>query len=131
MAGRSLRPGQLRPDVGQPPPRAAVARHLADPMNLEDWSPMEVQPFALDVPAAALDDLRDRLHRTRWPERETVGDWTQGVPLAVLSDLCRYWADEYDWPARQAAINRFAQYRATVDGLGIHFLHVPSPHEGA
>ena len=92
---------------------------------------METETFTLDVPDADLDDLRDRLRRTRWPEPETVGDWTQGVPLAVLQDLCRYWSEEYDWKDRQARINRFAQYRTSIDDLGIHFVHVPSPHADA
>ncbi len=90
-----------------------------------------IVPFRLDVPAADLDDLRTRLARTRWPERETVDDWTQGAPLEAVRELCRYWAESYDWPARQARINRWPQYRATIDGLGIHFIHAPSPHPGA
>jgi pimeloyl-ACP methyl ester carboxylesterase len=90
-----------------------------------------IQPFEIDVPAAALADLRDRLARTRWPEKEPVGDWSQGVPLGYLQDLCRYWAEDYDWPARQERLNSFAQYRTAIDGLGIHFLHVRSPHAGA
>jgi pimeloyl-ACP methyl ester carboxylesterase len=91
----------------------------------------EIQTFRLDVPAAEIDDLRDRLRRTRWPEPATVDDWSQGVPLEVLRELCAYWADGYDWPARQARINAIPQYRATVDGLGIHFLHARSPHADA
>jgi pimeloyl-ACP methyl ester carboxylesterase len=90
-----------------------------------------IQPFEIDVPAAALADLRDRLARTRWPEKEPVGDWSQGVPLGYLQALCRYWAEGYDWPARQERLNSFAQYRTDIDGLGIHFLHVRSPHAGA
>ncbi len=89
------------------------------------------EPFTVDVAPAVLDDLRDRLRRTRWPEPEPVADWSQGVPEAYLRDLCRYWAEEYDWPARQQRLNRFPQYRTTVDGLGIHLVHVPSPHAGA
>jgi pimeloyl-ACP methyl ester carboxylesterase len=100
-------------------------------VSTEQLNITEPQPFTLEVPAAVLDDLRDRLRRTRWPERETVDDWSQGVPLATLQDLCRYWAEDYPWPERQARINSFAQYRTTVDGLGIHFVHVPSPHPGA
>ncbi|WP_199589320.1 epoxide hydrolase family protein [Blastococcus sp. TF02A-26] len=91
----------------------------------------EIEPFTVDVPAEVLDDLRDRLRRTRWPEPEPVDDWSQGTPLAYLQDLCAYWADEYDWPARQRLLNRFPQYRTTIDGLGVHFLHVPSPHPDA
>jgi epoxide hydrolase len=90
-----------------------------------------VTPFRIDVPDADLADLRDRLRRTRWPERETVDDWSQGIPLAYVQDLCRYWADGYDWRAREARLNGFSQYRTEIDGLAIHFVHVRSPHEGA
>ncbi|HWW43757.1 MAG TPA: epoxide hydrolase N-terminal domain-containing protein, partial [Acidimicrobiia bacterium] len=86
---------------------------------------MDLVPFRLDVPDADLDDLRSRLRGTRWPDRETVGDgsgadWSQGIPLAYMQDLCRYWADVYDWRATEAKINAFPQFRATVDGLGVH-----------
>jgi pimeloyl-ACP methyl ester carboxylesterase len=91
----------------------------------------EITPFTIDVPQADLDDLADRLRRTRWPEAETVDDWSQGIPLAYTKELCGYWADGYDWRAREAALNRFQQFRTELDGLGIHFLHVRSPHEDA
>ncbi len=91
----------------------------------------EITPFAIEVPDAELEELRTRLRRTRWPEPATVDDWSQGVPLAYVQDLCRYWAEGYDWPARQARLNAFPQYRTPIDGVGIHFLHVPSPHLGA
>jgi pimeloyl-ACP methyl ester carboxylesterase len=90
-----------------------------------------VTPFRLDVPESALADLRDRLARTRWPEEETVGDWSQGVPLGYLRQLCRYWAEEYDWRAIEQRLNALPQFRTSIDGLGIHFLHVRSPHDGA
>ncbi|GAA2207604.1 epoxide hydrolase [Nonomuraea monospora] len=88
-------------------------------------------PFRLDIPETALADLRERLRRTRWPERETAGDWSQGVPLDYLRELCRYWAEEYDWRATERRLNAFPQFKTTIDGLGIHFLHVRSPHEDA
>jgi pimeloyl-ACP methyl ester carboxylesterase len=91
----------------------------------------EIVPFRIDVTDAELDDLRDRLHRTRWPERETVDDWSQGMPLAYAQELCSYWADTYDWREREALLNRFDQYRTEIDGLGIHFLHVRSPEADA
>jgi epoxide hydrolase len=91
----------------------------------------EVTPFRIDVPDADLDDLRERLRRTRWPEKEPVGDWSQGVPLAYLRELCRYWADDYDWRATEARLNGLPQFRTEIDGLGIHLLHVRSPHPGA
>jgi epoxide hydrolase len=90
-----------------------------------------VEPFTLAVPEHQLDDLRDRLARTRWPERETVDDWSQGIPLAYVQDLCRYWADGYDWRRAEAALNAVGQFKTEIDGLGIHFLHARSPHEGA
>ena len=91
----------------------------------------ELTPFRVEVPEARLHDLRERLARTRWPEPETVGDWSQGVPLAYLQELCRYWADGYDWRATEARLNRLPQFRTTLDGLGIHLLHVRSPIPGA
>jgi pimeloyl-ACP methyl ester carboxylesterase len=91
----------------------------------------EVEPFRIAIPDSELEDLRDRLGRTRWPERETVEDWSQGIPLAYVQDVCRYWRDEYDWRATEARINSFPQFRTTIDGLGIHFLHVRSPESGA
>lgn len=90
-----------------------------------------IEPFTVAVPQAEIDDLHDRLRRTRWPEPATVDDWSQGVPLPYLQRLCRYWLEEYDWSARQARLNAFPQYRTQIDGLGIHFIHVPSPHPDA
>jgi pimeloyl-ACP methyl ester carboxylesterase len=89
--------------------------------------PHDVTQFRIEVPQEDLDDLRDRLRRTRWPERETVRDWSQGVPLAYLQELCGYWAGEYDWRRAEARLNALAQFRTTLDGLGIHFVHVRSP----
>ena len=87
--------------------------------------------FRIEVAETELEDLRARLRGTRWPERETVADWSQGVPLDYLQELCRYWADAYDWRATEARLNALPQFRATIDGLGIHFLHLRSPHPGA
>ena len=89
------------------------------------------QPFTIEWSDAAIADLRERLARTRWPEAETVDDWSQGVPLAYLREVCEYWADGYDFAAAQARLNRFPQFRTEVDGLGIHFLHLRSPHADA
>jgi epoxide hydrolase len=90
-----------------------------------------VTPFRLAVPEADLAELRDRLRRTRWPERETVDDWSQGVPLAYLQELCGYWADGYDWRATETRLNAMSQFRTVLDGLAVHFLHVRSPHSDA
>jgi pimeloyl-ACP methyl ester carboxylesterase len=91
----------------------------------------EIEAFRIEATADQLDDLRRRLRATRWPDRETVDDWSQGIPLAYVQDVCTYWADKYDWRAREARLNRFPQFRTRIDGLGIHFLHLRSPHAGA
>ena len=90
-----------------------------------------IVPFRIDVPEAEVEDLRDRLRRTRWPEAETVDDWSQGTRLAYARELCQYWLDEYDWAKAQARLNRFPQFRTRLGGLDIHFVHVHSPHDSA
>ncbi len=92
---------------------------------------MDTTPFRTQVPESALEDLRDRLRRTRWPEDETVGDWSQGVPAAYLRELCSYWAETYDWRAAEFRLNAIPQFKTEIDGLGIHYLHARSPHPGA
>jgi pimeloyl-ACP methyl ester carboxylesterase len=90
-----------------------------------------VKEFSIHVPEADLCDLRERLKRTRWPERETVEDWSQGVPLAYMKELCQYWGEEYDWRVTEARLNALSQFRIVIDGLGIHFVHVRSPQPDA
>ena len=90
-----------------------------------------IQPFRIDIPDADLADLRERLARTRWPEQECVDDWSQGIPLAYTRELATYWADEYDWRSREAALNRFDQFTTEIDGLPIHFLHQRAPRHDA
>jgi len=91
----------------------------------------DITPFKVDVPQAALDDLKERLAKTRWPERETVGDWSQGVPLQKAQALVAYWRDKYDLRRFEARINAFPQYRTQIDGVGIHFIHLRSPQQNA
>ena len=86
----------------------------------------QIQPFLLEVPEAVLSDLRRRLLQTRWPEPETVSDWSQGVPLAYLRDLCGYWADGYDWRPAEARLNALPQFQTEIDGIRIVFAHVRS-----
>jgi pimeloyl-ACP methyl ester carboxylesterase len=90
-----------------------------------------ITAFSVDVPEADLTDLRDRLRRTRWPDPETAGGWEQGAPLDYTRELCRYWLEDYDWPAARDRLNGFPQFTTAIDGLDIHFLHVRSPHENA
>ena len=91
----------------------------------------QVSRFRIETDQTVLDDLRDRLRRTRWPEQETVPGWTQGVPLGYVQELCRYWAQGYDWRATEARLNSLPQFRTEIDGLGIHFVHVRSRHPEA
>ena len=99
-----------------------LGRAIADPA---------VTPFTYHAPQDALDDLTQRLAHARWPEREPVGDWSQGVPLAKLRALVEYWRTDYDWRRCEATLNRFDQYRTEIDGLNFHFLHVRSRHANA
>jgi pimeloyl-ACP methyl ester carboxylesterase len=91
----------------------------------------EIVPFRIEIPDAQLEDLRERLSKTRWPERETVDDWSQGIPLAYVQELCEYWRTGYDWRGTEARFNELPQFRTEIDGLGIHFIHARSPHDGA
>ncbi len=90
-----------------------------------------IQPFRIAVPEDVLTDLKRRLEATRWPEAETVPDWSQGVPRNWLREVCDYWANAYDWRERERALNRFDHATTTLDGLAIHFIHQRSPHPRA
>lgn len=90
-----------------------------------------ISPFTLHIPQAHIDDLRQRLLHTRWPDRETVNDTTQGPKLAKIRRLVDYWATEYDWRKTEALLNDWGQYTTTIDGLKIHFLHIRSAVPGA
>jgi pimeloyl-ACP methyl ester carboxylesterase len=91
----------------------------------------EIVPFRIEIAKAELADLRRRLRQTRWPERETVAGWSQGVPLAYLRELCDYWADGYDWRATEARLNALPQFQTEIDGIRFVFAHVRSPNPGA
>ncbi|HZN74119.1 MAG TPA: epoxide hydrolase [Micromonosporaceae bacterium] len=90
-----------------------------------------MQPFRIEIPQAALDDLYDRLDRTRWPTELPGVGWERGVPIAYLRTLVDYWRTGYDWRAVEARINRFPQYTTDIDGANVHFLHVRSPEPQA
>jgi pimeloyl-ACP methyl ester carboxylesterase len=90
-----------------------------------------VRPYRVEVPQEALDDLRRRIEATRWPERETVGDESQGVQLATMQQLLRYWSSEYDFGRLEQRLSAFPHFVTEIDGLDIHFIHVRSPHENA
>jgi pimeloyl-ACP methyl ester carboxylesterase len=90
-----------------------------------------IRPFTYHATDAELNDLRRRIKATRWPEKEAVADTSQGVPLAPLQDLARYWATDYDWRKCEAKLNALPQFITEIDGLDIHFIHVLSKHKGA
>jgi pimeloyl-ACP methyl ester carboxylesterase len=90
-----------------------------------------IRPFHVDIPEEDLVDLRRRIAATRWPEKETVSDPSQGVPLATMESLARYWATDYDWRNAEAKLNAFPQFITNIDGLDIHFIHVRSRHKKA
>jgi len=94
-------------------------------------TPTEIRPFHIEVPEEELAELRRRIAAARWPSRELVPDRSQGVQLATLQALARYWATEYDWRKAEAQLNALPQFTTTIDGVDIHFLHVKSPHENA
>jgi pimeloyl-ACP methyl ester carboxylesterase len=90
-----------------------------------------IRPFHINVPQEALDDLRRRIKATKWPEREQVADASQGVQLATMQELARYWATDYDWRKVEARLNALPNFTTEIDGLDIHFIHVRSAHESA
>jgi hypothetical protein len=90
-----------------------------------------IRPFSIDVPEDALVDLRRRIAMTRWPDRETVEDQSQGVQLKTIRELARYWGTDYDWRKIEARINVLPQFVTEIDRLDIHFIHVRSSHENA
>ncbi len=113
-------------------PAIGPSEALAQPTAFELPKATEsVEPFKVSMPQTAIDDLKRRLALTRWPERETVSDWSQGVPLQKAQALIAYWRDKYNWRRFEARINAFPQYRTQIDGLGIHFIHVRSPQQNA
>lgn len=91
----------------------------------------EIRPFEVAVSHAEIEDLRTRLRQTRWPEAETTSDWSQGIPLAYLQEVCDYWAEQYDWRRCEARLNARPNYITSLQGLDIHFQHIRSAHPDA
>ena len=92
---------------------------------------MDIQPYKIHVSDEILGDLHERLKRTRWPEKELVEDWSQGIPLGYVQEMCDYWLHTYNWRQRETELNRFDQFVTTIDECDIHFIHQRSPHEQA
>jgi hypothetical protein len=100
-------------------------------MTTSDRTDTTIRPFRIDIPQADLDDLRDRLARTRWPDELSGVGWTRGMPLGYLKQLAAYWADSYDWRKQEATLNQHPQFTTTIDGANVHILHVRSPEPDA
>lgn len=96
-----------------------------------DTAPPAIRPFRIEVPEAGLDELSRRFAATRWPDKETVNDRSQGVHLAKTKELARYWATDYDWRKVEATLNALPQFITEIDGLDIQFAHIRSPHDDA
>jgi pimeloyl-ACP methyl ester carboxylesterase len=104
---------------------------MTEPTRQKSSENTAIRPFQVNTPEAELTELRRRINATRWPERETVADASQGVQLATTQALARYWATDYDWRKIEAKMNALPQFITEIDGLDIHFLHVRSKHENA
>tara|TARA_B100000123_G_scaffold167509_1_gene124126 strand:- start:695 stop:1030 length:336 start_codon:yes stop_codon:yes gene_type:complete len=91
----------------------------------------QIKKFNIEIPQSKLDDLQQRLTLTRWPEKETPDDWTQGIPLSYMKEIHDYWLNDYDWRKHEKEINKFPQFLTTINELDVHFIHFKSPHKNA
>jgi pimeloyl-ACP methyl ester carboxylesterase len=108
-----------------------IAQLAAANAALQAAEDRSIRPFKIRIPQAALDDLRRRINATRWPDKETVADGSQGAQVAQLQDLMRYWGSNYDWRKAEAKLNALPQFVTTIDGVDIHFIRVRSRHPNA
>mgnify|MGYP005721147025 FL=1 len=91
----------------------------------------QIKKFNIEIPQSKLDDLQQRLTLTRWPEKETPDDWTQGIPLSYMKEIHDYWLNDYDWRKHEKEINKFPQFLTTINELDVHFIHFKSPYKNA
>ena len=105
--------------------------NTTQPATVQSTDTTAIRPFRINIPQAAIVDLRQRIAATRWPEKETVADQSQGLQLATMQKLARYWAADYDWRKAEAKLNAFPQFKTEIDGVDIHFFHVKSRHPNA
>src|SRR5258708_13423552 len=117
-------------DIRQPTERDDVSTVMRTRQPSGSGS-TELRPFRVEISGVAIDNLRERLARTRWPEKEPVGDWSMGLPLAYVQELAEYWEKSYDMQRVAERLNRYEQFMTTIAGVDIHFLWVRSPPAGA
>ena len=110
---------------------ATVIGVSSAPVAAAENNDTAIRPFRVNVPKADLADLRRRLAATRWPDKETVADESQGAQLAKVQELVRYWGTDYDWRKAETKLNAFPQFKTRIDGVDIHFIHVRSPYPNA
>src|SRR5215471_6983325 len=122
--GKTALAAWQEPDLGTPTTTEVVMSSTVETAS-------DIRPFHVDIPDEALEDLRRRIAATNWPEKETVADQSQGVPLAMIQELARYWGTGYDWRKCEAKLNALPQFTTEIDGLDIHFIHVKSRHANA
>lgn len=108
-----------------------MADIVPDMDDKTDKTTAEIRPFRIEIPQTDLDDLTNRLGRTRWPDELSGVGWSRGVPLGYLKELTTYWQNRYDWRGWEARLNEHPQFTTTIDGQNIHFLHVRSPEPDA
>src|SRR6266404_611856 len=110
-------------------PRTTAASFAPQQSSRQAADKNAIRPFRVNVPEAELTELRRRINATKWPERETVADASQGVQLATIQALAQYWGTDYDWRKVEARLNALPNFITEIDGLDIHFIHVRSKHE--
>jgi hypothetical protein len=104
---------------------------MGNAQSVQASADQAIHPFSVNIPEKALAELRRRILATQWPEKETVSDTSQGVPLAEMQELARYWATDYEWRKAEARLNALPQFITNIDGLDIHFIHVRSKNPKA
>ncbi|WP_414587322.1 epoxide hydrolase family protein [Scytonema sp. PCC 10023] len=131
MAIAATQLGRFGSANAQSSPTKRMETATTQPGNMQPTDPTAIRPFHINMSEEALVDLRRRITATQWPEKETVTDQSQGLQLATMQKLARYWATDYDWRKVEAKLNALPQFVTTIDGLDIHFIHVRSKHENA
>src|SRR5262245_10374582 len=131
LPGHAVCAGTRKKSPDRPPATSnGKETHMSDATKLSAGTDA-IRPFMIEFPEADLADLGARIAATRWPEKETVEDQSQGVQLKTMHELARYWATDYDWRACETRLNALPQFMTEIDGLDIHFIHVRSKHDNA
>src|SRR6266404_790604 len=101
----------------------SITQFRSEKMAATNESKSQVKPFTINIPQSVLDDLQERLSRTRWPDEGESAGWTLGTRMGYMRDLINHWQHNYDWRKQEAALNQFHHFKAYIDGVGVHFIH--------